>query len=525
MDATPNEVRKLNFDDYSTSKHLEHAAQQARARNLQDFLVVDVDAHHYENESYKDVFQYIESPVIRRDMIDSAKRPGRSGLLNSSVGNQNLGGRITRSNLRSLQKVPNDGRHRDVAMTLEWMDAMGVDYACMFPTPMLFLGLHPQVEIEVALCRAYNRWLCERILAVEPRLVSMLYLPFNDPEAAYKTVKDFGDKKGVVGFMVTSPRYKPVHDNAYMKTYALLEELGKPISFHAAYSWEDRALQMTNRFISVHSLGFMWFNMIHMTNWVINGLPERFPKLKVMWIESGLTWAYSLMQRLDHSYMMRTSDCPSLKRKPSEYMREMYYSSQPMEVPEDRSILEATFKMIKADTQLLWSSDYPHWDFDLPGVIYDLPFLNEKAKRNILGGNAARVFNLDTKVVKKIPSRLLHAARCAYLRRHDQRIALVGGEAHGLRIAQLLAHHIGAEHQRHDFVERMAAAHAFAAHAAIGRDHQPLRRNVLERGADLRRHFVRCLHLQHVVIDDADGDLLARDGLADGFEIDAAGAR
>ena len=79
MDATPNEVRKLNFDDYSTSKHLEHAAQQARARNLQDFLVVDVDAHHYENESYKDVFQYIESPVIRRDMIDSAKsRPLRS---------------------------------------------------------------------------------------------------------------------------------------------------------------------------------------------------------------------------------------------------------------------------------------------------------------------------------------------------------------------------------------------------------------------------------------------------------------
>ena len=188
---------------------------------------------------------------------------------------------------------------------------MGVDYCCMFPTPMLFLGLHPQVEVEAAMCRAYNAWLCERILAHEPRIVSMLYLPFNDPEAAYKTVKDFGDKKGVVGFMVTSPRYKPVHDNAYIKTYALLEEMGKPISFHAAYSWDDRALQMTNRFISVHALGFMWFNMIHMTNWVINGLPVRFPKLKVMWIESGLTWAASLMQRLDHSYMMRTSDAPT----------------------------------------------------------------------------------------------------------------------------------------------------------------------------------------------------------------------
>jgi predicted TIM-barrel fold metal-dependent hydrolase len=59
--------------------------------------------------------------------------------------------------------------------------------------------------------------------------------------------------------------------------------------------------------------------------------------------------------------------------------------------------------MINAETQLVWSSDYPHWDFDLPAVIYDLPFLNEKAKRNILGGNAARLFNLDTKPVKKIP--------------------------------------------------------------------------------------------------------------------------
>jgi len=54
-------------------------------------------------------------------------------------------------------------------------------------------------------------------------------------------------------------------------------------------------------------------------------------------------------------------------------------------------------------TQLVWSSDYPHWDFDLPSTIYDLPFLKEQAKRNILGGKAAKLFGLDTKVVKKIP--------------------------------------------------------------------------------------------------------------------------
>ena len=64
-----------------------------------------------------------------------------------------------------------------------------------------------------------------------------------------------------------------------------------------------------------------------------------------------------------------------------------------MEV-QDMNLLESTFRAINAETQLLWSSDYPHWDFDLPTVVWDLPFLSEKAKHNIVGGNAARLFKL-----------------------------------------------------------------------------------------------------------------------------------
>jgi hypothetical protein len=48
MDMIRSEVRKLAAEDYSTVQHLEHASQQARERNYQDFLIVDVDAHHYE---------------------------------------------------------------------------------------------------------------------------------------------------------------------------------------------------------------------------------------------------------------------------------------------------------------------------------------------------------------------------------------------------------------------------------------------------------------------------------------------
>jgi predicted TIM-barrel fold metal-dependent hydrolase len=81
-------------------------------------------------------------------------------------------------------------------------------------------------------------------------------------------------------------------------------------------------------------------------------------------------------------------------------MREMYYASQPMEA-DNLKALACTFEMINAETQLLYASDYPHWDFDLPSRIWDLPFLTEKARHNIVGGNAARLFKLPPRNEKQ----------------------------------------------------------------------------------------------------------------------------
>jgi predicted TIM-barrel fold metal-dependent hydrolase len=74
-------------------------------------------------------------------------------------------------------------------------------------------------------------------------------------------------------------------------------------------------------------------------------------------------------------------------------MREMYYTSQPLEDDHPKA-LELTFEMINAETQLLYSSDWPHWDFDPPTAIFDLPFLSDQAKRNILGESARRLLKL-----------------------------------------------------------------------------------------------------------------------------------
>src|SRR5665647_2162114 len=395
MHLVSDNDRVVSVEELNTSRLLRNARKQADERNFDDMVIVDVDAHHYESENFKDIIPFMENDVYRQLSLAQVAKAGRGTVNTTNFGFQDIGGRVTRYPLRASERTP-PNKMRDIEIGERWMDAMSVDYSCLFPTGMLNIGMHPSKEMEVELCWAYNRWVTEVALPEsQGRMYSMLCLPFSSPAASLKQVETFGHRKGVGGFMITTVRDNmPVYDDAYMKVYRAIEERGLALSFHSGFNWgKSGVFQSCNRFISAHALGFSFYNILHLTNWVVNGMGERFPKLPVIWIEAGLAWVPFLMQRLDHEFMIRSSECPLLKKKPSDYMRDMYYSTQPMEI-QDMEALETTFRMINAETQLLYSSDYPHWDFDLPSTISDLPFLSEKGKHNILGGTAARLFKL-----------------------------------------------------------------------------------------------------------------------------------
>lgn len=394
--TAPETLREIDRQT-PTGEMLAHAARQSRDKGLDDVLVIDVDAHHFETSSWAQVVEYIEDPVWRH-IAKSFERPDGSnpGALSSyqpGYNFQNVAGRIPHSGGLRGEVIDDTSVHRDVVLATRGMDALAIDYQVIFPTPMLGLGLHPSSEQEVALAFAYNRWLTQEVLPGDRRLTTMIYLPFSDPDASLRTVEEFAGNPGVSGFNVTSVRYKPVHHNQYMKVYAAIEEAGMPLGFHAGPTWDDQWMRQVDRFIGVHALSFVLCNMVHMTNWVLHGMQERFPNLPVVWIESGLAWVPFMMQRLDSEYLMRSSEAPLLKKLPSEYIQDMYFTSQPME-SHNKELLESTLKAINAGTQLLYASDWPHWDFDSPSTIWDLPFLSEEEKRNILGGNANRIFNL-----------------------------------------------------------------------------------------------------------------------------------
>src|SRR4029079_2143910 len=137
-DVGPIELRDISHEHYDTTQALAHAAEQAVQRRYEEFLIVDVDSHHYENEAFPEIVEYIEDPVLRQAAdYQGLAKPG-IGVGHGS--NQEMYGRIVRYRGRRKEKVP-PKPHRDITLMRRWMDAMGTDIACLFPTPMLNLAL------------------------------------------------------------------------------------------------------------------------------------------------------------------------------------------------------------------------------------------------------------------------------------------------------------------------------------------------------------------------------------------------
>lgn len=394
--ATPHENQEITTKTDSR-EILANARRDTERYGLDDYFIIDVDSHHVELDSWPEIIEHIEDPVLRdsgKQMMRNWPNAGNLALSNHPPGltMQDVSGRVLHQ-ASLAEPVDDNAVHRDVTLVRRAVNAMSINMQVVFPQPMLEVGLHPNPEVATQLMQAYNRWFTETILPKDDRIKTMLGLPFDSVDASLRTIREYSDHPGVIGFLVTSQRSTGVHRNEYMKVYAELEERGMPLGFHAGPNQADSMTSTMNKFLSAHAISFVTCNMTHLTNWVINGIPERFPGLKTVWIESGLAWVPFLMQRLDHEYLMRQSDAPLLTKLPSDYMREMYYTSQPIEIT-DMNLLESTFRAMDAEHTLMYSSDWPHWDFDVPGRIMSIPFLSEQGKRNILGENARKVFNL-----------------------------------------------------------------------------------------------------------------------------------
>lgn len=390
MEFPSSGPKPLTVEEFDTTRHLAHAARQARERGLDKVTIVDADTHHDETGSFRNMVEYIDS-TVERQKARASTNEGRRPMIPYNISYADVGGRIQRFAARKLETTPANV-HRDITLTRRSMASMGATYGVLYPTASMRLAIQPKRDWEYWLTLAYNRWIANDLLPQESHIKGMLYLPLHHTTECLAMIEELGSKPGVAGCVIGSARYEKIQQKGMMKVLAAMQERGLVLAFHGMANWEESNLAAIPTWGAVQAIGVPQSNMVHMANWLMSGMPERFPKLNVLWCESGVAWAHYLMQRLDAVYMARVSDAPLLKEKPSHYMARMFYCSQPLERPDDPAALEVAFRAINAETQLVWGSNFPAHNFDVPAAIWDLPFLSGTAKKAILGGNALRLF-------------------------------------------------------------------------------------------------------------------------------------
>jgi uncharacterized protein len=353
-----------------------------RAKNV----VVDVDAHYY--ESPRSFAKYLDEPWKTRIANWSGQNytPGNDGPGSNDTG---MGGRIDRGKLVGGHPFYQKTREG----VLESMKALGVDVSVLFPGSMLSIGDVPDRNRAVALCKGYVEHMIDEVVSPEEGIFTILVAPAQDPPQAAELIEKVGHQDGVCGVaMIPSGLPIPFGDPHYDPIYEATVKQGLPLVIHSingpAFSMFSPGLQSFQE----NHLGFVMNNMRQMTNIVFQGLPERFPELKIIFEESGVFWIPEIMFYLDGLHARFRSYNPILKKPPSEYIKGFYFGTQPLEQVPRLEYLKHVFDMIDGPKRLMFATDWPHADFDMPIVIRRMGFLSEEEKSRILGANAMEVF-------------------------------------------------------------------------------------------------------------------------------------
>ena len=147
-----------------------------------------------------------------------------------------------------------------------------------------------------------------------------------------------------------------------------------------------------DQFIEVHTLSHAFAQMMQMTSMIFQGVMDRFPNLRVAFMEAGCSWAPYWAGRMDEEWEKRgAAEAPLCKKKPSEYVRNgnIYFHAEDYE-----PFIGETARFLSPDV-LYYASDYPHWDMEFPENIDALgkrEDLSAEEKKWLLADSAKRLY-------------------------------------------------------------------------------------------------------------------------------------
>jgi predicted TIM-barrel fold metal-dependent hydrolase len=272
------------------------------------------------------------------------------------------------------------------------LDAGGIDIQVNFTT--LFLEtLTEDPEFEAALMSSYNQFLAKACAAAPDRLKWAALLPLRDPKLAVAEARRAHELGAVCASSTAGTIGDLGLDQAGLDPlWAELERLGLPFCIHCGWC-NDGVRRPFNTSYGAHVLGFTLPVLMAFYAFLGGGILDRFPRLKLGFLEAGCEWVPYLVQRMDHYYHSESSNGrPVPERKASDYLRdcEIYFTTE----AEERH-LPQVLEFIGED-RIMLSADMPHGEAREASVeeIQERTDLTEKQKAKILGETAARFYGV-----------------------------------------------------------------------------------------------------------------------------------
>lgn len=277
------------------------------------------------------------------------------------------------------------------------VEPYGMDYALLCSDSIIGVSAFADADYAAAVCRAYNDYLIAEWLPKSPKFKGFMCIATQDPQQAVREIDRIGPHPDIVGVSVIGGSRAPYGQRMFHPIYEACEQHGLPLVIHPGAEGSGifnppTAVGYVSNYLEWHTCLPQTY-MAHLVSLVCEGVFEKYPGFKVVLSEGGVGWLPPLLWRLDKNFKALRMSVPWLKRLPSEYVRDhIYLTTQPIEEPDDPKHLMSIFEMFDAENMLLFSSDYPHWDFDDPFKI--LTRLPIDKKRKIFSENARKLFKL-----------------------------------------------------------------------------------------------------------------------------------
>ncbi len=254
------------------------------------------------------------------------------------------------------------------------LDIYDIDYSILLPRA--FVSSYPNYDLGNEIAKAHNDWLMDKWLEKHNnhgRFKGSILVNPQDPIAAVEEIKRCVNHPHMVQVVVDSGARAAFGKKQYHPIYEACQEYGIPFAIHPGTDGvgvnDSNSLGYPSHFIEYHTLLSTAFQS-HLVSFITEGVFDKFPALKVVLVEGGVSWIPPLLWRLDAEYKALREEVPWMKKRPHEYLRSnIRVTTQPLEVPDKREYMWSMLEAMDAQHILMFSSDYAHWDFDSPDYI------------------------------------------------------------------------------------------------------------------------------------------------------------